>query len=221
MLGTLVLEAPWGPIEVLVGPTGVVALDTVATGEALAREARERGVPVLPIDRLRDRRIHSMATSVEAALLAYLEHRLDALASVPVAWSPATAFDRAVMEAVRTIPPGCVASYGGVARLAGRPGAARAVGGAVGRNRVGLLVPCHRVIAGDGSLGGYGGDPFGGREAALRVKRALLAHEGVVLPGTLGLSDAKTARPDGGECSPALLQRPWLGETAGLDSGRS
>ena len=82
-------------------------------------------------------------------------------------------------DGVRSIPRGEVASYGEVARRIGRTGAARAVGGAVGRNPVGLLVPCHRVIAGDGSLGGYGVAAWGGREAALDVKRGLLALEGV------------------------------------------
>jgi len=184
MLVALVVEAPWGRIEALLGPRGVVGLDTVAAG-GLVREARERGLPVGGLERVRDPVVRDVGERVERALLAYLDGQLEALASVPIAWSPPTAFDRAVSEAVRTIPPGRVASYGGVARLAGRPGAARAVGGAVGRNRVGLVIPCHRVIAADGSLGGYGGDPFGGRESALRVKRAILAHEGVVLPAPL------------------------------------
>jgi len=63
--------------------------------------------------------------------------------------------------------------------MIGRAGAARAVGGAVGRNPVGLVVPCHRVIAGDGTLGGYGGGWWGGRQAGLELKRELLAREGV------------------------------------------
>jgi methylated-DNA-[protein]-cysteine S-methyltransferase len=80
------------------------------------------------------------------------------------------------------IPRGTTASYGEVARRIGRPGAARAVGGAVGRNPVGLLVPCHRVIAGDGTLGGYGVAAWGGLEAALDLKQALLRLEGVEVP---------------------------------------
>ena len=184
MLAALVVEAPWGPIEALVGLGGVVALDTVATGDALVEQALQRGLPAAPLLAIRDREVRRVAGTVERALRAYLDGRYEALAPVPLAWAPRSAFDRAVSTAVRGIPPGSVASYGEVARLAGWPGAARAVRGAVGRNRVGLLIPCHRVIAADGSLGGYGGDPFGGREEALRVKRALLAHEGVALPGT-------------------------------------
>ena len=98
---------------------------------------------------------------------------------MPVDLGDRSAWDRLVLDAVRAIPRGQTASYGEVARRIGRVGAARAVGGAVGRNPVGLLVPCHRVIAGDGSLGGYGVAMFGGREAALAVKRDLLALEGV------------------------------------------
>jgi O-6-methylguanine DNA methyltransferase len=88
----------------------------------------------------------------------------------------------AVLEAVRRVPLGQVTSYGRLARAIGRPGAARAVGGALGRNPIGLAIPCHRVIAGDGSLGGYGGDRWGSREDLLALKRALLEHEGVTLP---------------------------------------
>ncbi len=80
---------------------------------------------------------------------------------------------------MRELPPGATASYGDVARMIGKPGAARAVGGAVGRNPIGLAIPCHRVIAGDGTLGGYGGGWWGGRQAGLELKRELLAREGV------------------------------------------
>ena len=116
-----------------------------------------------------------------AALKAFVDGDLAALADVPVDLADRSAWDRAVLAAVREIPPGGTASYGDVARMVGKPGAARAVGGAVGRNPVGLAIPCHRVIAGDGTLGGYGGGWWGGREAGLSLKRELLAREGVHL----------------------------------------
>ena len=88
--------------------------------------------------------------------------------------TPDALFSRRVLSAVRRIPPGRVATYGDVARLAGRPRAARAVGNAMrGCNRPD--VPCHRVIAAGGRLGGYGG-----QEA---LKRALLVAEGVSIAG--------------------------------------
>lgn len=100
---------------------------------------------------------------------------------VPLDLADRPVFDRRVLLAVREIPWGTTASYGEVARRVGAPRAARAVGGAVGRNPVALLVPCHRVIAGDGTLGGYGGGDATEREAALAQKAALLLREGVTV----------------------------------------
>jgi methylated-DNA-[protein]-cysteine S-methyltransferase len=66
-----------------------------------------------------------------------------------------TPFQRRVWEALLRIPYGQTISYGELARAVGQPGASRAVGAANGRNPIGIIVPCHRVIAADGSLGGY------------------------------------------------------------------
>jgi methylated-DNA-[protein]-cysteine S-methyltransferase len=79
-------------------------------------------------------------------------------------------FLRAVWEATRDIPHGQTVSYGGLAARVGRPGAARAVGQAMARNRWPIVVPCHRVVAGDGSLGGYGGR-LDMKERLLRLER--------------------------------------------------
>ena len=79
-----------------------------------------------------------------------------------------------VLAAVRRIPPGRVATYGDIARAAGRPRAWRAVGNIM-RDCKTTDVPCHRVIAAGGHLGGYGGN--------LPVKRALLRAEGLVVAG--------------------------------------
>lgn len=84
-----------------------------------------------------------------------------------------TEFQRKVWAALRKIPYGKAISYAELARRVGQPGAARAVGSANGRNSVGIIVPCHRVIAADGTLGGYGG--------GLDRKRWLLDHEAAVL----------------------------------------
>ncbi len=80
-----------------------------------------------------------------------------------------TPFQRAVWDALLEIPYGENRSYADVARAVGRPKAQRAVGSANSANPVSLIVPCHRVIAADGSLGGYGG----GKE----LKARLLAME--------------------------------------------
>jgi methylated-DNA-[protein]-cysteine S-methyltransferase len=80
-----------------------------------------------------------------------------------------TPFQRAVWQALCAIPWGEVRTYGEVARLLGRAGGARAVGGANHLNPVAILVPCHRVVQASGRLGGYA--------AGLDAKRWLLAHE--------------------------------------------
>jgi methylated-DNA-[protein]-cysteine S-methyltransferase len=81
-----------------------------------------------------------------------------------------TPFQQAVWRALCAIAPGATRSYGEIAQNAGVSGAARAVGAAVGRNPVSIIVPCHRVIGRDGSLTGYAG--------GLERKAALLQLEG-------------------------------------------
>ena len=89
--------------------------------------------------------------------------------------SHSSEFTARVLSAVRRIPPGRVATYGDVASLAGRPLACRAVGNIMRACRR-VDVPCHRVIAAGGRLGGYGGSET--------LKRALLAAEGITVSGS-------------------------------------
>ncbi|MFO8059039.1 MAG: methylated-DNA--[protein]-cysteine S-methyltransferase [Bacillota bacterium] len=81
-----------------------------------------------------------------------------------------TPFQLRVWDVTRRIPPGTVMSYGEVARRANSPRAARATGSAMASNPIPLFVPCHRVVRGDGTLGGFGG--------GLPLKVKLLQHEG-------------------------------------------
>ena len=83
-----------------------------------------------------------------------------------------TAFQQSVWQALLAIAPGEVISYGEVSRRIGNPAAVRAVGGAVGRNPVSIIVPCHRVMGTNGALTGYGG--------GLARKTALLKLEGAL-----------------------------------------
>ena len=83
--------------------------------------------------------------------------------------STATSFQRRVWEATRLIPYGETSSYAWVARRLGKPGAARAVGQALHRNPFPIIIPCHRVLASDGGLGGFG--------SGLDTKRRLLKLE--------------------------------------------
>jgi O-6-methylguanine DNA methyltransferase len=173
--------APWGPVWVAASVRGIVAMENLVTEEDfLARLASRFGEAALaaPVEGPGNRAAAHLERGI-AALRAFEDGDLEALDDLPLDLEDRSAFDRAVFEAVRALPPGTTASYGDVARMIGKPGAARAVGGAVARCPIGLAIPCHRVIAGDGSLGGYGGGWWGGRQAGLELKRELLAREGV------------------------------------------
>lgn len=94
-----------------------------------------------------------------------------------------TSFQLAVWEELRGVGFGVTVTYGELAAALGRPTAARAVGAAVGRNPVSIVVPCHRVVGADGSLTGFAG--------GLDAKRTLLALEGGVGPaGQAGVTAA-------------------------------
>ena len=88
---------------------------------------------------------------------------------VPLDWRGYTPFREKALRYVASVPYGCVCSYGEVSRAIGVPQGARAVGGAMHANRIPIVVPCHRVVAFGGKLGGFGG--------GLELKEALLFLE--------------------------------------------
>jgi methylated-DNA-[protein]-cysteine S-methyltransferase len=92
---------------------------------------------------------------------------------LPLDLNQGTAFQQSVWQGLLHIPMGGSTSYGALAAKIGKPAAVRAVGAAVGRNPIGILVPCHRVLGRDGSLTGYAG--------GLDKKIALLRLEGVLI----------------------------------------
>ncbi|WP_084038900.1 methylated-DNA--[protein]-cysteine S-methyltransferase [Demequina sp. NBRC 110053] len=113
---------------------------------------------------------------IAEALAAWEDGDADALTRVPVRLTGSPFFTE-VWDTLRTVPAGEVVSYAELAEMAGRPRAMRAAGTACAQNTLSLFVPCHRVIAARGRLGGYG---FGGSG----IKAALLEHEGVAIaPG--------------------------------------
>lgn len=109
-------------------------------------------------------------TAAAGAVRRYVTGEVGALDDVEVDLH-GTPFQQRVWEALRAIPVGTTCSYGELAARLGAPGAVRAVGTANGANPTWLVVPCHRVVRSDGSLGGYGG--------GLDRKAWLLGHEGV------------------------------------------
>jgi methylated-DNA-[protein]-cysteine S-methyltransferase len=119
--------------------------------------------------------LHPWFAQLAQRLTEYANGACDDFRDVEVETSHLTPFAAAIAEATRQIPYGETRSYGELAELAGRPGAARAVGGVMAKNRTPLIVPCHRVVGSGGQLGGFSAID------GLRMKRRLLDLEGADL----------------------------------------
>jgi methylated-DNA-[protein]-cysteine S-methyltransferase len=109
--------------------------------------------------------------TLEPRIVSYFEGRQVYLVDVPVYLDGLAGFTRLVLEACRKIGFGQTVTYGDLARTIGNPRASRAAGGALGRNPIPLIIPCHRVIRSTGGLGGFSA-PGG-----IQYKDRLLQHE--------------------------------------------
>jgi O-6-methylguanine DNA methyltransferase len=172
-LGSEVLEFVRGAGRTL---AAVPRIDLEATREGVSRIAVGRGRTTAP-----DRTARRICEHARAELDEFFAGERGFF-TVPVDLSSAAPFQRFVLESARAIPLGEVRSYGWIAERIGRPGAVRAVGTALGRKPVPFVVPCHRVVRSDGSLGGYA---FG-----LDLKRHVLLLE----RGMLGLVGDRAKR---------------------------
>ena len=155
------VPTPVGGLMLAVSERGLCALH-FADREAPFRRSLEQRFPGHSTAR------GPRADAVAARLREYLAGAVGVVDTLDVD-TGGTPFQQEVWCALRDIPAGEPISYGELARRIGRPGAQRAVGAANGANPVSIVVPCHRVIASDGSLHGYGG--------GLDRKRWLLDHE--------------------------------------------
>jgi methylated-DNA-[protein]-cysteine S-methyltransferase len=170
--------APWGLLHVATTAAGIVAVDlgseTPDFVDGLARRLHGR---VLPDE---DGEVPAgWRATLNAAARQIGEWFAGERRGFDVAIDLRVSdWDRLVLGGTARLQYGETVGYGELARRIGRPGAAQAVGGAMSRNPVPILIPCHRVIAGDGTLGGYGGSTYADRRAALDIKRQLLALEG-------------------------------------------
>jgi methylated-DNA-[protein]-cysteine S-methyltransferase len=115
---------------------------------------------------------HSLLRHADQQLQAYFAGELNRF-DMPLDLSTGTAFQQAVWQALLTIPLGSTQSYGDLARRLDNPKAVRAVGAAVGRNPISIMVPCHRILGASGQLTGYAG--------GLWRKQALLKLEGLAV----------------------------------------
>ena len=159
-------ESPIGEMRVAASREGLAYLELPqASGRGLAGWAR-RFVPDAELEEA-----YAPLRGAIAQLLEYLEgKRRDFDLALDLRGTP---FQRKVYRAVARIPYGRTRSYAEIAREMGQPRAVRAVGAANGANPLPLVVPCHRVIASDGKLGGYGGGlPLKARLLAMESSRA-------------------------------------------------
>lgn len=148
------VDSPLGPMWLAETDAGVAAASRADSLEGFLAPLRRRfpGLEPVPAD-------------IDAAWV-------EGSALPPVDLRGLSAFDRAVYEVVRDVPPGETITYGEVAALIGSPGAARAVGGAMSRCPLFPAVPCHRVVRASDGWSGWGGDD--------RLKRRLLEAERLV-----------------------------------------
>ena len=178
------LDGGSAPFRVAATERGVVAAEWQADETAFIAALRTRlRAPIVVLD---EAPADDEAAAVLRAAIPVLEARLRGERApeeaIPTDLTDRPSWDRRVLHEVRRVGWGQTASYGDVAKRVGAPRAARAVGGALGRNPISLLIPCHRIIAGDGTLGGYGGTGWIDRDRQLSRKEALLLREGVTVP---------------------------------------
>lgn len=167
----------WRAVRTGLGTFHVAAVDGCIVHSGLPQTPREQFVRELagrfPGVRFTERQSEPVLEAAARQLDEYAQGKRRTF-DVPLR-PEGTAFQRAVWGALAAIPYGEVRTYAEIAGVVGKPAAFRAVGQANHRNPVAPFIPCHRVVASGGGLGGYGG--------GLPLKKRMLALEGVVLEG--------------------------------------
>ena len=155
--------------ETAIGTCGVAWTDRGLAGvqlpEASATSTRSRLQRRFP-DAVESEPPPDIAATIAQIIALLLGERVD-LSAIVVDYHGVPPFDREVYRAAREIPPGATLTYGEIATRIGRPGTARDVGVALARNPFAIVVPCHRVVAANGRLGGFSGS--GGTATKLRL----------------------------------------------------
>jgi O-6-methylguanine DNA methyltransferase len=182
--GFVLFDTAIGRCGIAWGERGVAGVQLPEAGEAETRA----------------RMLHRFPAAGEAApppevrraierMTALLRGEASDLSTIALDMDGVPEFHRRVYDAAQAIPPGETLSYGDIARRVGAPGAARAVGQALGRNPFPIVVPCHRVLAAGGKIGGFSA------QGGVATKRRMLAIEGARLNGAPLLDDDGGALP--------------------------
>ncbi len=159
MIDATTLDTPIGPLSILATDEVIVAAGFTDPDSLLER---------LPVDRQGPMTIRDDLGPISKAVLAYFDGTISALDDLAID-QPGTDLQHQVWDGLRAIPAGETRTYTELAATTDNPRAVRAAGSACGRNLVAPMVPCHRALRSDGSLGGY--------YYGLDVKRWLLDHE--------------------------------------------
>ncbi|MFF9108512.1 MULTISPECIES: methylated-DNA--[protein]-cysteine S-methyltransferase [unclassified Streptomyces] len=165
-----VVDTAIGPLLLAATGDGLVSVVFHAT-DAVRERALERIAQRLGTEPVESPGSPLLAEAIRQVEAYFAGARRDF--ALPLDWSLVSGFNRQVLrELADGVPYGTVVGYGDLARRVGQPGAAQAVGIAMGSNPLPVVVPCHRVVESDGGIGGFGG--------GLETKRKLLALEGVL-----------------------------------------
>ena len=169
---------PIGSCGIVWGPRGIIGVQLPESSDAATRARVRRRFPgavesVTPVE---------VQRAVDG-ITALLRGEKRDLADIGLDLSGAEPFHQRVYEVARTIAPGCTMTYGEIAKQLGQPRAAQAVGVALAKNPVAIIVPCHRVLAAGGKLGGFSAN------GGVTTKRLLLEIEGARLTDELTLFD--------------------------------
>lgn len=163
-------DTPLGPCAVAWNERAIVGVQLPESEPAATRRRMQTRFP----DAVERTPPEPIQRSIDA-MVALLRGEPRDLRDLPLELDGLPEFQRRVYEIARTIPPGSTLSYGELARRMGVPGAARAVGQALGKNPFPIVVPCHRVLAAGGKMGGF--SAAGGvstKARMLRIEKALL-----------------------------------------------
>lgn len=158
-----------GPIGLVWGERGIHFL-TFPEGSETATRARLAGHFPEAVEAPLDANARTWVARIDR-MLAQETSAPDDLADLPLVFDGVPHFNKRAYDLARRIPPGETRTYGEIATALGSPGAARAVGQAMGKNPIPIIVPCHRVLAAGGKMGGFSG------AGGLATKRVLLSLE--------------------------------------------
>ena len=170
-----IIDSPIGHLLLASTPQGICRLDflgkhSLKAGQEMVDFAAKHLAGVFPKEEIQQAPEGPWLKETTQALETYFKTG-SPLPDVPLDPRSGTSFQRSVWEELKKIPSGQTRTYGEIAHAVGRPKAPRAVGQACGQNPIAIIVPCHRVVGGNGKLTGFGG--------GIDTKRQLLKLEGV------------------------------------------